>query len=320
MLLVGSDDGVYGLGDLRGDGSDPRKLLDSDRVMRVRTFDGIEGVFAATASGLYHSPDAEAWTDLAVPEAKVYSVGTSAAGDRLYAGTRPAHVYAAPVGGSTPAELSWTECDGFQALPSREDWRLPRHEDLAQVRDVHGLPDAPDGVVAAVEVGGVHVSEDGGETWTERREGVHDDVHELFADGEQFLAATGRGLYRSTDAGTSWSRLDGGYDQRYFRSVVSFDGRVYAGGALANSSTWDDEDADPRLFVSRDGTTLEPVDQPRPDETVTGFAAVDGQLLAATHRGTVMREDPDDGWTVVGSVPTPGEVTGTYTPLCWVAG
>jgi hypothetical protein len=322
MLIAGSDDGLYGLRNLRSDEpTDVEQVLESGRVMRVRSLDDVDGVFAATASGLFHSTDSSEWTDLGVPRERVYSVAAGADGDRLYAGTRPAHLYTATLeergrNGGPYGSLEWRELGGFQDLPSREEWRLPRHENLAQVRDVHVHPDAPDRVVAGVEVGGVHVSEDGGDTWTERKSGMHDDVHELHLAGPaEFVAATGFGLFRSTDAGRSWTRLDEGVDQRYFRSAFSHEGTLYAGGALANSSTWDDPDADPALVVSHDGETLETVEHPRPDETVTGITVLEGQIVAATHRGTVLVEDGGD-WSVAGSFPTPGDVTGTYTPLC----
>jgi len=293
-------------------------VLDAGEVVRVRAFDAFDGAFAATESGLYHSPRGEEWTDLGVPRESVYAVAAGPDG-RLYAGTRPAHVYVAePNEESSLRELEWREFDGFQELPSREEWGLPRHENLAQVRDLHVHPDAPDRVVAGVEVGGVHVGRSYGETWTERRGDVDDDVHELRVLGpDEFVAATGFGLFRTTDAGRSWTRLDEGYDQRYFRSVYSVDGTVYAGGALAHTATWDDADADPALFACRDGETVEPVEHPRPDETVTGMAAVGDALAAATHRGTVMVRDRD-GWTVVGSLPAPDGFAGRYTPLAWL--
>jgi len=320
MLLIGSDDGVYRMTGL--DGPDPgvTRVHETGRVRRVRAFEGLAGAFAATETGLYHSPDGETWSSLDVPREKVYAVGASPDGDRLYAGTRPAHLYVARPDGGVGAwmDLTWEELDGFQDLPSRDEWRLPRHENLAQVRDVHVHSGMPDRVVAGVEVGGVHVSEDGGETWTERRDGVDDDIHELHVRGpDEFVAATGFGLYRTTDTGRSWTRLDEGYEQRYFRTAFAVDGEVYAGGALANSSTWNDPDADPQLFVSRDRGRLEPVEHPRPDETVTGLTAVDGCVVAATHRGSVMVHDAD-GWTVAGSFPVPGDVTGRYTPLLWL--
>lgn len=318
MLLAGSDDGVYRLAGVR-DGGEPAvdQVLSAGRVMRLRSFEGIDDVFAATSTGLYHSRDLREWRTLAVPCEQVYAVGADAERGRLYAGTRPAHLYTADLSpGGSVGDLEWRELEDFQSLPSRDEWRLPRHEDLAQVRDVRVHPDAPGRVAAGVEVGGVHVSDDGGETWTERREGMHDDVHELHLAGpEEYVVATGFGLFRSTDAGQSWTRLDEGFDQRYFRSVFTQDGTLYAGGALSNSATWDDPDADPQFFVAKDGETLAPVDQPRPDETVTGITALGGQVVAATHRGSVLVEDGDD-WSVAGSFPTPGDVTGTYTPLC----
>ncbi|ELZ30347.1 glycosyl hydrolase [Halosimplex carlsbadense 2-9-1] len=327
MLLAGSDDGVYRLPDL--DGSADRtaeRVLESGRVMRLRQFGSVDGLFAATTTGLVHSTDGETWTDLAVPEEQVYSVGALPDG-RFYAGARPARVYvgefdggAATGEGADAPSVDWTECEGFRDLPSREEWRLPRHENLAQVRDIHHDPAGSDRLVAGVEVGGVHVSDDGGETWTERRgpgddeSSVDDDIHELRAVGAgEYVAATGFGLFRTTDAGATWTRLDEAFDQRYFRSVVSVDGTVYAGGALANSSTWDDADAEPELFALRD-SGIEVIDFPASDETVTGMTAADGDLVVATHRGSMLVHR-DGEWAAVGDLPVNEELTGRYTPL-----
>lgn len=319
MLLAGSDDGVYRVdGVVSAAASTTDQVLESGRVKRVRSVEGVVGVFAATESGLYHAPAGTDWTGIDTPEARVYTVGAGPAGDRLFLGTRPAHVFVAPLeNGHVPPAPDWTDLEGFQALPSRDDWGLPRHDHVAQVRDVHVPPAAPDRVIAAVEVGGVHCSDDGGTTWRERRDGVDDDVHELLVrDPSTFVAATGFGLFRSTDAGQSWTRLDESFDQRYFRTVAAAGDVSYAGAALANSSTWEDADADPALF-RLENDTLTPVDQPRPAETVTGLTAADGTALAGTHRGSLLRRDPA-GWSVAGSFPVSDRVTGRYTPLEWV--
>jgi len=313
MLIVGSDDGVYRFGDIDGGAGEPRKVLDSGRVMRLRTFEAVVGAFAATRTGLYHTRDGETWTELGVPRDQVYAVGASPAGDRLYVGTRPAAVYVTDVGDGPRAEdPGWRELAALQTLPSRESWRLPRHEDIAQVRDVHALDAGR--VVVGVEVGGVHLGHDGGATFDERRAGVDPDIHELHAAGnEEWIAATGTGLYRTVNAGRTWNRLDEGVVQSYFRAAIEADGVVYGAGAMSNSSTWEDPDADPELFAWR-GETLEPVSLPTDDETVTGLATVGGTVVAGTHRGSLLIRRAD-GWERAGAFPVPGELTGRYTPL-----
>jgi hypothetical protein len=317
MLLIGSDDGVYCV-TIRDDSvvSEATKILDTGRVKRLRQFDGINGVFAATETGLYRSLDGKQWENIGVPQEKVYAVGANPSGERLYVGTRPAHIYATESieTAEITAAVEWNELDEFQELPSREEWRLPRHDDLAQVRDIHADPIDSDRIVAVVEVGGVHVSTDNGQTWIERADGVDDDVHELHViSPEKYVAATGHGLYRTNDAGRSWKRLDQAVPQSYFRSTFSIDEDVYASGALSNSSTWNDEDADPVLFVCRDGS-LEPINIPNADETVTGMTAVDENLIVATHRGNVFRRNTDR-WDTVGEFSVPGQLTGRYTPI-----
>ncbi|MFC7197351.1 hypothetical protein ACFQL4_26410 [Halosimplex aquaticum] len=49
------------------------------------------------------------------------------------------------------------------------------------------------------------------------------------------------------------------------------------------------------------------------------MTAVDGDLVVATHRGSVLA-DRSDGWTAVGEVPVTDDFTGRYTPLTWVEG
>lgn len=163
MLFAGSNDGVYSLNDIKDSGKTTvEQALDTSAVRRLLQLDGFDGLFAATASGLYHSPDGDKWSDLGIPRENVYAVA-GRAGRILYAGTRPAHIYTARVDNrGLHDEREWEELDEFQEQPSRDEWRLPRHEDLAQVRDVHVPADVSNRIVAGVEVGGVHVSNDRG--------------------------------------------------------------------------------------------------------------------------------------------------------------
>lgn len=120
-----------------------------------------------------------------------------------------------------------------------------------------------------VEVGGIHCSEDSGETWFERHESVANDIHELHVVGSgEYVAATGRGLYRSSDPGQSWTRLDTSIEQPYFRAVHEHDGVIYAASAMANSSTWNVPEARPQL-VDVHGESVERIVIPCADEIVT---------------------------------------------------
>lgn len=115
MLLAGSEDGVHRLTGIDEPGDvTVEKVLDTGSVMRIRKFDEFTGVFAATESGLYHSPTGEEWSNLDVPREKVYAVGASPDGS-LYAGTRPAHIYVARAGGEEDltSGVAWQELDGF---------------------------------------------------------------------------------------------------------------------------------------------------------------------------------------------------------------
>ncbi|WP_132058382.1 WD40/YVTN/BNR-like repeat-containing protein [Halorussus amylolyticus] len=305
MLLVGTYDGVYRADRPRFESAE--RTLDSGRVLRVRRFDDWRGVFAATKTGLYRSTDEGAsWTDLGVPREEVYSVVGDPDGERLYAGTHPAHLYVSEDDGE-----SWTELEGFQDLPSREEWYTPRHRDEAHIRSLGAHADARDRVVAGVEVGGVHVSDDRGETWTERKQGVHDDVHHVLILGPgEYVASCGGGLYRTRDAGETWMRLDEALDHTYFREAFfhggdTDDGVLYAAAARSSPGTWSGETgADAALFESRDGgDTFEALDYPgRPEEVVLAWTAHDGGVVAGTNDGRVLVRETD-GWVTGGEVP-----------------
>ena len=313
MLLVGTDDGVYRITEASGDRTARvQRRLGSGRVNRLRRFDRVEGVFAATKTGLFYAPDGSEWIDLGVPLEQVYAVGCDPDTGRLFAGTRPAHVYVADaVGGegAVDADPRWTELSAIQELPSREDWRLPRHDDLAQIRDVRHDGER---LAVGIEVGGVILGEGG----TYRAvDGVHEDVHELYVDAPgEYVAATGLGLYRTTDAGETWARLDEGVPQRYFRRAITVGDTVYGAGALTNSSTWNDPDANPALYAYADGE-LTHVPLPRDDETITGMTTLDGSLVVVTHLGGVFHRRGDD-WHELPSIPVvEDEVTRRYTPV-----
>ncbi len=296
-LVIGTRNGVFRSADATFE--DVERVLDSGNTLRVRSFG--ERAFAATKTGLYRSEDGVSWETLDVPREEVFSVVVSPDGNRLYAGTHPAHLYV-----STDEGEMWDELDGFQDLPSREEWHTPRHRNEAHIRSLGVHPDVPERVIAGVEVGGVHVSEDEGETWTERSDGVHDDIHHVLVLGaEEYVASCGGGLYRTQDSGESWTRLDSDLDHRYFREAFAADERLYAAAARGPPGTWQGENgADAALFESGDGgETFETVSYPgAPEEFVLAWTELDGRVLAGTTDGRVIARETD-GWTSLGTVP-----------------
>lgn len=302
LLLAGTNEGVYRTS-IHQPG-ETELILDTKTVLRLKQFG--DEIYAATRSGLFRSTDrSKTWTNLHVPRTEVYSIVKSPDGSRLYAGTHPAHLYV-----STNNGASWQELEGLQDLPSRDSWRLPRHRNEAHVRSLGVHPDAPKRLIAGIEVGGVHVSEDNGETWTERRDGLHNDVHHVLILGaEEYIASTGGGLYRTKDAGQTWTRLDENLDHTYFREAFEADGRLYAAAARKPPPYWNGKrGTDAALFESTDeGHTFQSISYPgQPQDFILAWAAIKAQksdVLAGTRNGSILRQT-DGEWTTFGNVPS----------------
>lgn len=318
-VLIGTADGVYRAPGVPFD--DAERVLDCGAVAQVRAFDAVDGAFAATRAGLYRSTDGgESWDRLDLPHDAAWSV--LATDDRtLYAGTAPAHLYRSDDGGRT-----WGEVTSLQDQPSRAAWTSPVDDD-ARLRTLGAHPGAPGLLIAGVESGRLHVSDDGGATWAEHGDPIPDDVHHVLVRGPgEFVVSTGYlgldgrapgGLYRTTDAGASWTRLDAAVDRSYFREAVEAGGRLFAAAARGSPGTWADGDADAALYESDDdGETLESVPYPGgPEEVVIAWAVSGGTVLAGTAAGpagSVLRRGDDGEWRRGGRVP--GDVHSLASP------
>ncbi|MES3517294.1 MAG: glycosyl hydrolase [Natronomonas sp.] len=270
---------------------DAVRVLDSDRVMRLRAFD--DGVYAATRSGLYRSgDDGRSWTRIETPRRRVSTVHR-ADGGRLYIGTRPAEIYASDDDGA-----SWTSMDGFG---DGDRWRAPGNDDEATLR---ALTATTGRLLAGVEVGGVYVSDDGGQSWVERSPRSAD-VHHLLVDDERVFASTGGGLYRSRNLGRSWTRLDSRLDHRYFREATVHEGCLYTAATVGPPPSWDGpRNTDAGLYESHDGgDTLRPVEYAGgPGEFVLSWATGANSVYGGTTAGSVI-ERQSGTWLGIGSVP-----------------
>lgn len=300
MLLIATTDGVYRA---KGHPPTPTEVVLGIPTRTLHVSESGGRVYAATERGLLESPDdGDSWRSLGLFEAEVYSVLVD--GEDLYAGVRPAGLYHSPNGG-----VSWTRLTSFDDAPGADSWPTNPHRDDAWVRTLATATDATDLLVAGVEVGGVVYSEDAGGTWN-ACPAVPDDVHQVVCRSEtEWVVSCGTGgprgvggVFRTTDGGGSWDRLDTG-DRPYVRASCHA-GRLYT-AANRVAPLWEPPDA--ALLVESDDGTLEAVPYPNePTSFVLSWAEASDGLLAGTNDGRILYGSGDD-WQEVGSVPVSAE-------------
>lgn len=293
-ILAGTADGIVRFEDGSAD-----RVLDAGTVTLVRHL-GSEGPFAAGDAGLYRSTDdGERWEDLGVPRTGVHSVATDPDGNRLYAGTRGATLFASDDGGG-----SWSTLVEDEDLPGSDGWETPHHQPEPRIRSIGTHPDAPLRLLLGIEVGGVYCSDDRGGSWSARRDGVNDDVHHLLVDTpDRYVASTGTGIYLTRDAGRSWTRLDTGLPHRYVSESIAFRGALYAGIARGPPGEWGDPEGADGVLLRFDGdwSGFERVAYPgEPETMVSAWAVDDGDLIAGTNDGRLLRRG-SSGWRTIGS-------------------
>lgn len=304
-VFAATSEGVFRASD--GSFSDIEQVLDSGTTRRIRQFSSVEGVFATTEQGLYRSyTEGDSWTECGVPEKNVYSV--LATGGSLYAGVRPAAIYRSEDDGET-----WHELTGLREVSSYENWPTNPHRDVAHVRTLAAHSDIPDRLVAGIEVAGVFVSDDRGETWRECREGLpeadpdagfrSDDVHHIAMwEPDDWIVSTAAGVLRTLDAGETWTRLS--TDDRWYARESLLQGDVLYTAVNRTPPVWDSVDA--ALFVSTNkGDTLESVPYPNAPNSFIISWTTDGDVtLAGANDGTIFKDRTGE-WEQVGYIQIP---------------
>jgi photosystem II stability/assembly factor-like uncharacterized protein len=199
------------------DGHNWKESIRSLKDYSVTSAIAREGVIlAGTQDGIFRSDDeGKSWEEISngLTDRHVrwmaYHPDIS---DLEFAGTEPANIFVSNNGGE-----SWHARPEVAQLRDQFKWSLPYSPKAGCVR---GFAFNGSRVYAAVEVGGVLVSDDNGETWrlAEGSDGnpdlegppepfIYPDVHSLEvhpSSPDLVYAPTGGGFYRSKDGGKTW--------------------------------------------------------------------------------------------------------------------
>ena len=237
--------------------------------------------------------------------------------DREFAGTEDAAIFVSQNGGA-----SWQECSEVATLRNQFGWWMPYSSGAGCVRDFafHGSR-----TYAAVEVGGLLRSDDGGQSW--RLAGgsdgkprfrqpdpgyIHADVHSVVvhpSSPDLVFAATAGGLFCSKNGGDSWTALR---DDCYIRAVWvnPTDAQQMILG-VANSP----ENKNGHICRSNDGgNSWQTLSDIWPSKMVERFVPIGTTLFALLSNGELLKsEDNFQEWRpVLEGIPGINGITTMY--------
>lgn len=199
-----------------------KHTLKDHSLTSVAVAEGV--ILAGTKDGIWRSVDnGRTWQEsnrnLAIRYVR-WMTSSAKPSAVILAGTEPAGIFVSRDNGMT-----WNAKPEVEVLRDRHGWFLPYSSGAGCVRGfaISESGASRDRMYAAVEVGGVLMSDDRGETWrlAEGSDGspdlnlefdkmIHADVHSIAVhptSSEIVTAATGGGLYRSIDCGRNWNNL-----------------------------------------------------------------------------------------------------------------
>lgn len=306
-LHIATYSGWYRFEQRRGEWEQTHKALTFWKIASLQVDPGDDGhIYVATEhSGLFvrHNGGVE-WQRAKPNVPRLTTNALLALPGTILAGTWPAALYRAQNGSG------WQELEGVRLGATGGNFP-PSPELSARVRYLAADNESPRRLFAAIEVGGMLVSDDDGAHWSQVTDGLDDpDVHQILPSSRYkgvVVAACGEGIYRSADRGDHWQKITPN-GARTFGSSVSEDGggAIYLGIALDRPNTWlRDERANAALFVSKDGGL-------RWDAAIEG---VDGGIMAmcpgvggngvfaSTSEGDVLSVDASGSRKIISGLP-----------------
>ena len=232
-VFVGTTSGVYRLDDGR-----PVFLgLEGERIWAIHAWSDRNSTTILAGSygnGIFLSIDGGAsWNSAndGLTATALRTIQPDPAGNgAIICGCEPGRGFRSTDGGQT-----WNEMTAITDLHNVDEWYLPYSPRAGALRNFYSPPGYPHRLLAAVEVGGLLNSEDGGDTWELLDIQPDDDIHYVTGHPtvpDQLFAALGwaslqkdrrredeprlGGVARSDDGGQTWTKL---FDD-YTRAVI----------------------------------------------------------------------------------------------------
>jgi hypothetical protein len=301
-LYLGTSDGVVQVGYEGGVWRVINRGLTGRTVTGIAACAGV--LLAGTLDGIVRSDDGGAtWRDASegLTVRHVRWLACAAPGEPVaLVGTEPAAIH------RWMGDVPWRECPEVAQLRDALGWWLPYSPEAGCVRGFAPCVSQAYSarIYAAVEVGGLLRSEDGGQTWIKVSGSgddphdmrppaplIHPDVHSITvhpSSPDLVTAPTGGGLYRSEDGGATWSHLYACYCRAAWVDPDDAAHIVFgpADGVSRNG----------RIEESTDGgQTWRPASQgqdvPWPRHMVERFLQVGGTLLAVLSNGQLLASE-----------------------------
>jgi hypothetical protein len=209
--------------------------------------------------------------------------------------------------GTMPAALYYkTDGNGWVELKGVRQGALggvfPPNPDLpARTRVLTRESDNGGRLFAGIEVAGILVSDDDGETWQPTNDGLTDpDIHQILSSRKipgLVVTACGEGVSRSTDRGDHWEKVTPAGSRTYGNALAEDDrGNIYLGITQDRPRTWTRAGrANTAIFKSTDGANWQLLTEkmsggvmdvcPAPDGDGVFAATADGEVVAVRSSG-----------------------------------
>ena len=297
-ILAATDYGVLTLNQDNGNWTEDNSSMQDSSFTSIATSpDG--SILAGTRQGLYLSIDCgRNWMDAnqGLSQLHIRSLAFHPDDQSLaYAGTEPAAIFFSKDGGK-----SWQESLEVAKLRDQNRWYLPYSPEAGCIR---GFAFSNSRGYAAVEVGGMLISNNYGENWQLTQDQnnlypesgqIHADVHRVFIKPEApnyVIAPTGGGFFISKNKGQKWDLIHRAYSRSVWMDPNNPD-HFILGPA-------DGPDRNGRIeWTSDGGVTWKTMDArletPWPRTMVEHFNQVEDQLFAVLSNGRLIYSTLDE--------------------------